>query len=403
FVAKDLPPAGYATYYLVPHVPEASQLMNIQAPGMMVPEFPEPEFVLEDVEDRISEPYRGVRVGRRFQTAALDVEVDEVTGRVTVRNRRLNRVLAEGIHLVGLEESMRAGPDAYAYTGRQFEMSVDRVDLEESGEVRATLRLDGHLLSSPFQIRYRFYGALDRMDVEVDLDWRDEKPVRVQMVFQMGEGMVHYGVPYGFEAYDASQAEGQTQRVCQGWVAVDVGEGGCVLAGNRRSFEFKNGEVRSDILRSCLDPASYSYKRIWRSYPDVLSCRYSLRGYDGSLKEGLAHQDGWALNQPFQAHVVYDREARKPLPDRMSFVRLEGKGLVTTALKAAEDGRGYVVRAYEALGQSCTARLETFGEVLQFAQEVDLLEHPRGEVDPSSIVFAPFEIKTLRFELEKAQ
>ncbi len=413
FAASEVPPNGYTTYYLVPNVPEAADLVGIQAPGMMAPEFPEPRFVIEDVEDRVSEPYRGVRIGRWFANAFYALEVDEVTGRVTVSDRRSDRVLIEGMHLVGWEESMREGLCQYDYTGRRFEMAVDRVDLEESGEVRATLLVAGHLLASPFELRFRLYGALDRVDVDLKLRWRDTRPVRVQTVFPIGfEGAgVRYGVPYGHNTLEnlmpesAPRSDGgmraetwEKQRECQGWIALDGEDVGVALGSDRRAFEFEGRAVRGDVLRSCIDPASYAYKRVWRSYPDVCACRYSIRGYSGDFRSATAHRDGWALNQPLSLRSVYNSESSRRLPDRLSFVRLEGPGLVTTTFKPAEDGAGYVLRAFESLGQSCEATLTACCEILS-AREADLLERPVGDLDPDAVRFAPFEIKTIRLAL----
>jgi alpha-mannosidase len=415
FTATEVPSHGYNTYYLIPSVPEANQLMGIQEPGMMTPEFPEPSFVIEDVEERVSEPYRGIRVARRFRTRFYDLDVDETTGEVGILDRRLSRTIARGIALVGREENLESGLNQYAYTGRKYELAVDRVDLEESGEVEAVLLVAGRLASSPVEIRYRMYGEIDRIDVELSLWWRDEKPVRIQMVFPFGEGEVKYGVPFGHNTLDnviggsgpwregdMDRVTWQKQRECQGWIAVDGKGGGVVLASDRRAFEFDDAEVRSDVLRSCPDPASFSYHRVWRRYPDQVKCRYSIRGYEGDFARGKAFQDGMSLNQSLDTRCVYDTQSPKSLPQRMSFVDLQGEGLVTTALKPAEDGDGFVLRAYEATGNPTQATLVTNGKHTQL-MEVDPLERGSVELNPDAISFTPFEIKTMRFGLEPSE
>ena len=415
FVASGVPANGYAAYYLMPRVPEAEAPMPIQAPGAMSEAFPEPTFVIDDVEERISVPYRGVRVGRRFASPFYLLDVDEVTGRVSVVDRRTDRVLVEGMHLAGAEETMREGLSRYDYTGRRFEVAVDRVDLEESGEVRATLLVAGRLLSSPVEQRFRVYGGLDRVDVEVRLWWGDAKPVRVQMVFPMdvAGSVLYYGVPYGHSSLEDAMpgcevgwgpgSNGERwpqQRECEGWIALDREGEGVALAGDRRAFEFDGEAVRGDVLRSCIDPVSYSYHRVWRTYPDSCSAQYTIRGYSGDFRDALAHRDGWALNRPMHVRSVYDTESPRGLPPRLSFVALEGPGLVTTALKAAEDGEGFVLRACETLGRPCEARLRAFRELASVC-EADMLERPVGELDPACVRFSPFEIKTVRFTLQR--
>jgi alpha-mannosidase len=412
FVAKDVPAHGFSTFYLVPNEPESATLIGIQAPGMVVPDFPEPSFVIEDVEDRISEPYRGIRVGRKFSNTFYDLDVDETTGNVGIYDRKLERWLVQGITIAGREENLEAGLNQYAYTGRKYELAVDRVDLESSGEVEAVLLITGRLASSPVEIRYHLYGEIDRIDVSLSLEWRDEKPVRVQMVFPFGEGDVRYGIPFGHNSLDnviansgpwrEEDMDRETwlmNRECQGWIAVDREESGAVLASDRRAFEFHQGEVRGDVLRSCPDPASFSYHKVWRTYPDKVRCRYSLRGYRGDFAEGQAYRDGLGLNQSLDTRCVYDTESPKSLPGRMSFVELEGTGIVTSAVKPAEDGEGFVLRAYEVVGRAAEAKLLACTG-LRYLYEADPLENRCGEIDADGISFHPFEIKTLRFDME---
>lgn len=400
FVARQVPANGYATWYLVPGVSQTQPLVGIHAPetmapGLMAPEFPEPSFVLEDVEDRVSEAHGGVRIGRRFRTAFVDLEVDEITGQVRVSDVNAGVPLIDGIHLIGTEQALT---DGSAATGRRFEMAVDRVDLEESGEVRATLLVAGRLLSSPCEIRYRLYGALDRVDVDLRLEWRDPKPVRVQMVFPVAGGAIRYGTPYGHQRLEGNPDEGDSRRVCQGWVAVDGPDSGFVLASDRKAFQFGAGEVRGEVLHSGLDPASYSYNVIWRSFEDVVTSRYTIRGFQGDFARGNAFRDGWNLRQRLHGRVVYDLVSEKSLPDRMQFISLDGTGIVCTTIKRAEDGEGLILRAYETVGNAIEARLVACRKIVA-VQETDLMERRVRDLEGDVIGFAPFEIKTLRVVL----
>jgi alpha-mannosidase len=87
------------------------------------------------------------------------------------------------------------------------------------------------------------------------------------------------------------------------------------------------------------------------------------------------------------------------LPVRRSVVTVDDPGVVLTAVKAADDGNGTIVRGYESFGGRRTVRLTVEGaaEVLP----VDLLEDPSG---PSMAVtdgtvelpLRPFQLFTLR-------
>ena len=90
------------------------------------------------------------------------------------------------------------------------------------------------------------YGEIDRIDVGISLSWTDEKPVRIQVEFPIGEGKVHYGVPFGhntldnvidgsgpFRDGDMDRETWDKQRECQGWISVDGKDGGMGLASDR--------------------------------------------------------------------------------------------------------------------------------------------------------------------------
>ena len=280
-------------------------------------------------------------------------------------------------------------------------MAVERVDLEESGEVRATLLVAGKLLSSPCEIRYRVYGELDRVDVDLRIRWQDRNPVRVQMVFPVAGGAIRYGTSLGHEKLEEAgggNAPLEVQRICQGWVAVDGPDRGFVIASDRKAFQFGAGEVRGEVLHSGLDPASYSYNVIWRGFPDAVTSRYSIRAYQGDFARGNAFRDGWELRQALNARVVYDLVSEKSLPDRMQFINLEGTGIVCTAIKQAEDGEGLILRAYETVGGTSKARLVSCRNVVSL-HETDLMERRVRDLDVDAIAFTPFEIKTLRVVL----
>lgn len=411
FIAEEVPPDGYAAFYLVPATMERGALLRIEAPGMMAPAGGAPEFVLRDVASAASVPYRGIRTGRTFSNDFYDLTVDEVTGRVSIRDRRLGRMALEGVCVKGAEESLDRGRFQYDLTGRVFEVSVKRVDLVESGEVRATVLIEGRLLGSPVEQRFTLYRGLDRIDVEVRLRWRDEQPVRVQTVFPTGivSPRVFYGTPYGANAFERTmpgcgpgrgdEMDRETwgrQRECQGWVSADGDGWGVVIASDRRAWEVEGGTLRGDLLRSIPAEASQDYRLVWRTYPPEVSARYSLRSYAGDWRSARAWRDGWALNHPLISQGVNDNSTPRSLPARMSFFRIEGDILIPV-FKRAEDGEGVVLRAFEPAGvaqEGALALCREMGEVC----EANMLEEKVGGVEPGRVRFRPFEIKTIRIE-----
>lgn len=413
FIAEGVPPDGYAAFYLVPATTETASLLRIEAPGMMAPGEEAPAFVLRDVQASVSIPYRGIRTGRTFSNDFYDLTVDEVTGRVSVRDRRLGQVVLDGVCVRGAEESLDRGRFQYDLTGRVFEVSVSRVDLVESGEVRATALIEGRLLGSPVEQRFTLYRGLDRIDVEVRLRWRDEQPVRVQAAFPTGiDGpCVCYGTPYGANAFgrtmpgcgpgrddEMDREMWERQRECQGWVSADGDGWGVVIASDRRAFEVEGGTLRGDLLRSIPAEVSQDYRLVWRRYPPEVVARYSLRSYAGDWRSARAWRDGWALNNPLVGQGVSDTATPKSLPARMSFCGIAGEGVLIPVFKRAEDGEGVVLRAFEPAGEAQEGALRLCREMGE-VRETNMLEEKVGGADPGRVRFRPFEIKTLRIRI----
>ena len=65
------------------------------------------------------------------------------------------------------------------------------------------------------------------------------------------------------------------------------------------------------------------------------------------------------LNQP--PFALIETFHAGPLPQRASYASDGGGDVVVTAVKRAEDGDAWVVRAYESAGRGGPARLELFG------------------------------------------
>ncbi|HEY3240664.1 MAG TPA: glycosyl hydrolase-related protein, partial [Acidimicrobiia bacterium] len=111
---------------------------------------------------------------------------------------------------------------------------------------------------------------------------------------------------------------------------------------------------------------------------------------------------GSALNAPLSLRrVIGDRSGL--LPARRSFVTVDDPAFVVETLKRADDGDGFIVRGYEALGSHRTVRMSA---TLPFTRvtRTDLLErdHPDGGevvLDAGgglTLSLRPFELVTLR-------
>ncbi len=156
-------------------------------------------------------------------------------------------------------------------------------------------------------------------------------------------------------------------------------------------------DVRGNVLRLSLLRAPTA--------PDPLCDRgrhrftYALLPHAGDLAGVVAA--GYALNAPLALRPVAGGRPG-PLPPSRSFVTVDDPGFVVDTVKRADDGSGFIVRGYEALGAGRTVHLDA---ALPFTRvtRTDLLERdqPAGElpVHPAggvTLELRPFELVTLR-------
>jgi alpha-mannosidase len=101
---------------------------------------------------------------------------------------------------------------------------------------------------------------------------------------------------------------------------------------------------------------------------------YSLYPHAGDWRSARTEEQGLSLNIPLVAKVTTPHPPSGRLPS-LSVVNVGGKGdLIVSGLKHSEDGRGFILRFYEAQGQDTQARID-FGRPVR-VEETDLLERP---------------------------
>ncbi len=393
FVARDVPACGYKTYYLIPKPSRPDALMPIQAPGAMTPEFGEPSFAIEDVEERVSEPRRGIRLSRTFKVRDFRVDVDDVSGAIAIADRSTGTMLIERLGLEVVEDSLASERAEHDPTGRKFELAPDRIDLVESGSVSASLAVEGRLLQSPARLTLTMYGSLPWLDITVAVDWRDEVSGLLQAVFECPTAQpldIRYATPFG-----SSVLESPGTRDVHGWVASR--NPAWVLASDRRSFRFGAHDVRTDLYLSTIDPSSYTYHRVWRSPAGEITARFRLATNVGEDQIQEADRLAAGLRHAMSLRPVYDAKSQKPLAATASACSVEGRGILSSSIRPVEGG--LEIRAYEALGEEGQAILGVPDATA--AWEVSPLGEVLREVDATCVRFRPYEIKTIRVDRSK--
>ncbi|HET7724463.1 MAG TPA: glycoside hydrolase family 38 C-terminal domain-containing protein [Propionibacteriaceae bacterium] len=165
------------------------------------------------------------------------------------------------------------------------------------------------------------------------------------------------------------------------WIATEDRYGGFALLNDGKyGHRAKNGLISLNLLRSPTFPDRTA---------DRGSHRFTYAFMPFSLDDLVAVvREGYRLNNPLT--ILEGRRLD-------SVVSSSDEGVVVDTVKPAEDGRGMVLRLYEALGRPTTTSIRTT-LAHTGVHETDLVERRTGDLDLDAVPFGPFEVKTIMLE-----
>lgn len=146
----------------------------------------------------------------------------------------------------------------------------------------------------------------------------------------------------------------------------------------------KNGMISLNLLRAPI-------------YPDPEAdlgdheFTYALFPHEGICDERTV-EESYLLNQ--QPILIKGK-----MPE-ISIVQTSAKNVVVETIKLAEDGKGIILRIYEATGKETAVTIMPGFDYCS-AYLCDLEENIIEQADLNNIAFTPFEIKTFRLDVEK--
>ncbi len=358
FVAENVPPMGYATYYATPlekRPPgQPSRPMRVSVSGFENGFF---KGVLSD------------GFIANLHTKSFGFEM------VGAGAHRFNEVVALEDIAEDVDEK---------FTGKQWRASehATHVEVVENGPVRGRIRVHGRLMNSTLEQDITFYAALPRLDLSTRIDWegRRNTQVRIAMPFGVPRGALTYESPYAHVTMPDDEMpttyRGTGGRFTGKWIDVSNGEIGVTLASRSGCHSLGGAAVYAVILRnaySCGTPFLWYPQYGWHTFD------FSLAAHAGDWRSPVCYESGWEFNNPLRVGRMCTARPIKPvaqrarLPESGSFCSLDQDGVIVSTIKKAYDGSGYVVRLVELTGEARLVRLR-FGAEVGGAVETDLLE-----------------------------
>jgi alpha-mannosidase len=130
--------------------------------------------------------------------------------------------------------------------------------------------------------------------------------------------------------------------------------------------------------------------------------RYCVTTHAGDCKEGRPRDFGWAAGNPLIG-VVVNGKREGTLEKRASFCQVDKSNVFLLTLKRAEDGAGIIVRLIETEGKEVTATLTVPHLTIERAHRTNLVEENEAEITCTGheikVPLKAFGITTIRIEL----
>jgi len=378
FIATDVPPVGYDTYFLQEREPEPVE------PLKATPRLLENDF------------FR-IRLNRNGEITSL---FDKDWNREAIpKGADANRLQ--------LFEDKPGVYDAWdivpMYRDKEYKLPpATSVEVVETGPVRAGLRVERTFLDSRLVQHIWIYRGMGRIDFETWVDWRERNkllkvafPVDVlsrRATFDLGYGCIERPT-HRNTSWDKAKFEVCGHR----WADLSEPEFGVsVLNDCKYGWDVEDNVIRLSLLRGSIrpDPDSDLGEHTFT---------YSLYPHPNTCHDTYTAEAACELNAPLSAIVTTDRHGGDE-PETRSFVAADRYGVHIGALKPAEDGDGVILRLAEQHGVQCDFAV-TFDRPIDSAEACDLLERKTADVKTKGnelrTALAPFEIKTFRIRFDE--
>jgi alpha-mannosidase len=322
----------------------------------------------------------------------LRVKIDPESGRIaSLVDKTTGRECLSGSAQTPLLRMLGDAGDGWviSYTSESTPIGEQSSVKDVSDDVAQTIRVEGGFGASHYAVDYILYPGDPKLYIKLAIDWREHgQLLKMDFPFAVDTPRARFEIPFG-------SIEGPTdanERPMQRWLSLR-GSDGCgvaVLNDCKYGCSVDGGTASVTLLRSTTSPDTN---------PDEGQHQIllGLLPLEPETSDGAITRQAQEINEPLLAAQGSVEKAESP-----SWVSVDKDGLFISAVKAAEDGEGVIVRLYEVDGQPTDAALRLWAPVVS-AVATDMLEQGDTalETDGATVKlhFSPWEIKTIRVHL----
>lgn len=380
FIAREVPPVGYKTYYLLPGTdnnPRPTSPRPAKDTGFMENAFYRIEFAPG-----------GIR---------------------SIMDRELNREVLRTDRFLGAEffsvQSVGNGAGEFAEVQKVTLDGFEKLSMHrpawtcvEDGPVRTTYEISQTMNHCTVRLRIGLYRDIKRIDCATDIigfDGDNSREFRLAFPLDLKRAEVAYDAPMGVVEVGKSEIKGAAgeryvqpcaevhPREVQDWFDASDNGMGVTISSSVAVFDWIDptvGQADYPVLQPILLASRRSChgEGNWYLQAGDHSYRFSLFTHPGGWKNG--YRPGAQAARPLTV-VAGEPPSKTPsLPETMSFCRISPENLVLSVIKKCEDDPGIVVRFYDIEGKDTEGVVEWFSPP-EKAERTDLLER-QGKAIP---------------------
>jgi alpha-mannosidase len=348
----------------------------------------------------------------RIEGTSESVRATETDGIITLQNSKLIATLNRAGHLTALVHRA-TGRETLSGTANRFALFDDRPTEYEAWDIdpfaletgRETGKLAAHrvVAKGPLRAEVRFERAIGRksrmiqtvrldagsghLTFDTQIDWQERKTM-LKALFPLApkSPRATYETMYGAveRPTHASTDADLAQYEVPGHRWADLSEpdfGVSLLTDSRYGYSTFDHTMSLTLQRGTESPDATADL-------GTHHLRYALYPHAGDWRAGGTVAEALRFNRP----LLW--AASGPLAQPL--VACDAANVIIDTIKPAEDGKGWIVRLYEAHGMSATARLR-FGVPVHTLHRSNTLEDSLEGLDPGApLTLRPFQILTLR-------
>lgn len=247
-----------------------------------------------------------------------------------------------------------------------------------------------------------------RIDFESILDWHEPKTMLrtsfpVNVFADTATCDIQYGTIKRPTHNNTSWDYAKCEIPCQKWADISQRDYGVALINDSKyGYKVKGNILDLNLLRSVPYPNS-AFRNLDCGDFGTHYFTYALFPHKGDHVGGQVMKEGYEVNIPLRFLEITPCKNDNKQTD-FSFLSLDSDTVVIESIKKAEKSDAIIVRMYESAHMKTEVTLDLSHIPVRTIQEVNLIENDIATLEPDngklSLQFSPFEIKTIRLDME---